>query len=185
VWKKLENEWSASPDTVRSFLGGSEDTLAALRATCEALERRERALRFEVDEASLLRLDEERKALQQRIDAQPDEQIKSSLRGAVQALDEQKRQREQVRLAADRLSAEQTRLLYTLEGLAAQFVRMRTAGSESAPRAELEQSVLQLRDELNAISDALEAVKMRAVAEGPATTDAASLAPRGGTRERS
>lgn len=172
VWRKLEEEWAASPATVRSFLGGSEDTLAALRSTCEALAARERALRFEADEAALKRLDDERAALLARIDAQPDEQIRASLRGAVAALDEQKRQREQVRLTADRLEAESTRLLYTLEGLAAQFVRLRSAGTETAPRAAVEQGVLQLRDELNAISDALEQVNLRAVAEAPATAAA-------------
>lgn len=53
-----------------------------------------------------------------------------SLRGAVAALDEQRRQRELVLLAADRLEA---RLLYTLEGLASQFVRLRAAGTGGGP----------------------------------------------------
>ena len=71
--------------------------------------------------------------------------------------------RELLHLGADRLQAEHTRLLYTLDGLASQFVRMRTAGA-GAGSAELEQSVLQLRAGIDAIADALEEVSREAPA---------------------
>jgi len=76
----------------------------------------------------------------------------------VAALDEQRRQRELLRLSADRLQAERMRLVYTLEGLAAQFVRLRTAGAEAArmPSGDLEQGVKQLGAELDAIAEALD-----------------------------
>lgn len=158
---KLEAELRASPERVRAFLGGSDQTIASLRRTCEDLARRQQELRAEADAEALTRLEEERAALQKRAAAERDAQIATSLQGALAAIDEQKRQRELVRLAADRLEAEHTRLLYTLEGLAAQFVRLRSAGQQAQP-AELEASVTQLRGELDAISDALEDVAQAA-----------------------
>jgi carbonic anhydrase/acetyltransferase-like protein (isoleucine patch superfamily) len=160
VCDRLEAELRASPERVRAFLGASDGTIASLRRTCEDLVRREKVLRTEVDAAALERLDEERKALGDRITSEPDEIIRRSLTGAVAAIDEQRRQRELLRLGANRLEAEQTRLLYTLEGLVSQFVRLRTAGAEAgrAPDAELEQSVKQLGTEIDAIADALEQV---------------------------
>ena len=135
VCGKLEAELRAAPERVREFLGGSGETIASLRGTCEDLARRERELRSEASTEALERLDEERAALEKRIGQQGDEQIRGSLRGALAAIAEQKRQRELLKLAADRLDAEHTRLLYTLEGLASQFVRMRTAGAPGGRRA--------------------------------------------------
>jgi carbonic anhydrase/acetyltransferase-like protein (isoleucine patch superfamily) len=170
VCDKLEAELRASP-RMREFLGGSEQTIATLRRTCEDLARRERELR---DESDATRLGEERAGLEKRIAQERDELTAISLRGALTAIDGQKRQREILKVRADRLDAEQTRLLYTLEGLASQFVRLRTSGGQPAP-AELESSVAQLRAELDAISDALDDVagqasshSLREVAESPA-----------------
>jgi carbonic anhydrase/acetyltransferase-like protein (isoleucine patch superfamily) len=160
VCDRLEAELRASPERVREFLGASDATVAALRRTCEDLMRREGALRAEADPADLARLDEEKRVLEARIASQQDEAIRRSLQGAVAAIDEQRRQRELFRLGADRLQAEQTRLVYTLEGLASQFVRLRTAGDEAgrAPDVELERGVTELRGEIDAIADALEQV---------------------------
>src|SRR5205823_409963 len=115
VCDKLEAELRASPERVREFIGGSDEVIAALRRTSEDLARRELELRAEAD---LAQLDEERVALEKQIAAAGDEQIRASLRGAMAALEEQKKQRAHLRLSADRLEAEHTRLLYTLEGLA-------------------------------------------------------------------
>ncbi len=159
VCDRLDAELRASPDRVRDFLGGSEGTIGTLRRTCEDLARRERELRVEADAGALSRLDEERAALEKRSAEQKDALIAKSLRGALAAIDEQKRQRELLKLAADRLEAEHTRLLYTLEGLASQFVRLRTAGADAGREpAEMERAVAQLRSELDAIADALEEV---------------------------
>jgi len=189
VCGKLEGELRAAPERVREFLGGSAETIASLRGTCEDLARRERELRAEASPAALQRLDEERAALEKRIAQAQDEQIRRSLRGALAAIAEEKRQRELLKLAADRLDAEHTRLLYTLEGLASQFVRMRTAGAQGREPAELEQSVAQLRQELDAIADALEevtrttpAASLREFAETPATD--AEVPPRSRSRAR-
>jgi carbonic anhydrase/acetyltransferase-like protein (isoleucine patch superfamily) len=173
ICDKLEAELRASPERVREFLGGSGETVATLRSTCEDLARRERELRTEADAA---RLDAERAALEKRIASERDEQTASSLRGAIAAIDEQKRQREILEVRAQRLDAEQTRLLYTLEGLASQFVRLRTSGMQPGAGAEVDSSVAQLGNELDAIADALDDVtlgtsaeRMGAVAEAAAT----------------
>jgi carbonic anhydrase/acetyltransferase-like protein (isoleucine patch superfamily) len=176
VCDKLEAELRASP-RMREFLGGSEQTIATLRRTCEDLARRERELR---DESDATRLGEERAGLEKRIAQERDELTANSLRGALTAIDGQKRQREILGVRAERLDAEQTRLLYTLEGLASQFVRLRTSGGQPAP-AELEFSVAQLSAELDAISDALDDVagqapshRLRELAQSPASADTAA-----------
>jgi hypothetical protein len=94
-----------------------------------------------------------------------------------------KRQRELLRIGADRLQAEHSRLVYTMEGLASQFVRLRTAGPGAAP-AQLEESVAQLRQGIDAIADALEEVSreapaaMRDLAAAPPDAEAAAQSPR-------
>jgi carbonic anhydrase/acetyltransferase-like protein (isoleucine patch superfamily) len=158
ICNKLGDELRAAPERVREFLGDPHATIAALRATCEDLARRERELRAEADPAALARLDEERAALEKRVASQPDPQVAASLRGALAAIDEQRRQREIVRVAADRLDAEHTRLLYTMEGLASQFVRLRGAGAAGREPADLGRAVEQLRSELDAIASAVEEV---------------------------
>jgi carbonic anhydrase/acetyltransferase-like protein (isoleucine patch superfamily) len=191
VCDRLESELRASPERVREFLGGSATTISSLRGTCEDLARRERELRADADAAALARLQEERGALEKRISGESDEQIRKSLRGALAAIDEQKRQRELLKLAADRLEAEHTRLLYTLEGLASQFARLRSAGAQAGTSpADLEQAVSQLRGELDAIADALEetahvpaaAANLRGLAEAPATGEERTPRARDRTR---
>jgi carbonic anhydrase/acetyltransferase-like protein (isoleucine patch superfamily) len=177
VCDRLDAELRASPERVRDFLGGSAETLGSLRRTCEDLARREREIRVEADADMLTRLAEERAALEKRTAAEKDPLIGQSLRGALTAIDEQRRQREMLKLAADRLEAEHTRLLYTLEGLASQFVRLRTAGAQmEIEPSERERAVGQLRAELDAIAEALEEVARAApeamsgaIAEAPAT----------------
>jgi carbonic anhydrase/acetyltransferase-like protein (isoleucine patch superfamily) len=186
---KLEAELRAAPSRVRAFLGGSGEVVASLRRTCDDLAARERALRAEAEPEALARLDEERAALQRRIEAEKDGQIRGSLQGAVAAIDEQKKQRDLLVLGAERLQAEHTRLVYTLEGLASQLVRMRTAGAGAAPDAELERSVAQIKLEIDAITDALDEVSrggaqsFRELATGPADA-APTEADRSGVRSR-
>lgn len=156
--ERLLSELRAAPEHLRNLLGTSEGTIGALRHTCEELLRRERALRSEVDPQALARLDEEKKEVEARLANTTDETLRRSLSGAVAAIGEQRRQRDLLRLSADRLQAERMRLMYTLEGLASQFVRLRSAGDEAgrASVAGLEQGVRDLGSELDAIADALE-----------------------------
>jgi len=188
VCDKLEAEMKASPEAVREFLGGSGQTVASLRRTSEDLLARERALRAEIDEAAAGHLAEERAAVERRLAAETDEQIRMSLAGALAAMDEVKKQRELLRVGADRLQAEHTRLLYTLEALASQFVRLRSAGKDARATAELEASVAQLRAELDAITDALEQVSrnapMAALASPPPRDDELEGSAAQRTKER-
>ena len=158
VCDRLASELRAAPEHVRSFLGASDATITSLRRTCEDLFRREQVLRAEVDPVAVSRVEQDKKTLEERLSTETDERIRQSLAGAVAALSEQQRQRELLRLSAERLQAERMRLVYTLEGLAAQFVRLRTAGAEASrvSGTELEQGVKDLGAELDAIADALE-----------------------------
>jgi carbonic anhydrase/acetyltransferase-like protein (isoleucine patch superfamily) len=160
VCARLEAELRDAPEQQRQMFGARAETIAALRKTCEGLLRREAELRREADGGALKRLTDERAALAARAAAETDEATRRSLEGAVAALDQQLRQRDLLKVAANRLEAEHTRLLYTLEGLASQFVRLRTAGAEAslAPRAEVEAGVQQLGAEIDAIADALDEV---------------------------
>jgi carbonic anhydrase/acetyltransferase-like protein (isoleucine patch superfamily) len=158
VCDRLASELRSAPEHVRSFLGASEATIASLRRTCEDLFRREQALRAELDPAAPGRLEGEMRALEERLGRETDERLRQSLTGALTAVNEQRRQRELLRVSADRVQAERMRLVYMLEGLAAQFVRLRTAGDEASrvSSTDLEQSVKDLGGELEAIADALE-----------------------------
>ena len=86
--------------------------------------------------------------------------IRRSLKGAVAAIGDQERQRDLLRRSADRLDAEVTSLSWTLDALAAHLVRLRNAGVEAAqvPDAAIAGSAQQLRDQVEAIADALEQV---------------------------
>jgi carbonic anhydrase/acetyltransferase-like protein (isoleucine patch superfamily) len=160
ICDRLETELRDAPESVRTFLGTSTDTIAALRRTCHDLLRRERALRDESSAEALARLDSEKSVLESRIASTTDEVIRRSLQGAVAAIAEQKRQRETLQRNADRLDAEFTRLAYMLEGMAAQLVRLRSAAPQpgAATDPELEKSLTQLHHEIEAIADALEHV---------------------------
>ncbi len=170
ICDRLEAELRDSPESVRTFLGTSTDTIAALRRTCHELLRRERALREESSAEALARLDSEKSVLESRIASTSDDVVRRSLQGAVAAIAEQKRQRETLQRNADRLDAEFTRLAYMLEGMAAQLVRLRSAaplpGAASDP--ELEKSLAQLHREIEAIADALEHVSSGAADSLPA-----------------
>jgi hypothetical protein len=70
------------------------------------------------------------------------------------------RARNQLLNKADRLEAELTRLIWTIEGMGTELVRVRTAGTElyKGSTAEIAKSVEQLRDEIDTIARALEEV---------------------------
>jgi hypothetical protein len=76
------------------------------------------------------------------------------------ALDEQRKQRAELLIAASRMEAERTRLSYVLESLYTQVLRVRSADSASAQVAGqgLKKSLESLGDEVGALADALESV---------------------------
>ena len=158
--ERIEAELRSAPDSVREYLGATAQTASALRATCMGLLQRERVLRSESSAESLAFLEQEKAELQKRIASASDERVRDSLRSAVAAIDDQHQQRMRLRTNADRLDAELTRMQWTLDGMATQLVRLRTAGVEAGPASNTEvlRTVEQLHDEIDAIAEALEHV---------------------------
>jgi seryl-tRNA synthetase len=142
------------------MLGASAQSATALRQTCKHLLEREQLLRRESSDESLKFLEQEKSELQKRIDSSSDESVRRSLSSAVAAIEEQRRQRGMLRQSADRLDAELTRLSWTLDGMGTQLVRLRSAGQEatSSPNEGVLQSMNQLGEEIDAITQALEQV---------------------------
>jgi chromosome segregation ATPase len=132
----------------------------ALRQGCHVLARRERELRALSAPEEAQRLESEREALAARIAAEADTVVRERLAGALAALDEQRRQRAELAVAANRLEAEHTRLYYTLESLYAQVLRVRTADAagQDVAGTGLRQGVARLGEEVEAVARALEEV---------------------------
>jgi carbonic anhydrase/acetyltransferase-like protein (isoleucine patch superfamily) len=154
---QLEAELGRGSEALRNFLTTSDRSVASLRETCRTLHAREQMLRREVSPELLARLDKERAALQQRIDAAQDDEVRASLRAAAAAIDEQREQRSLLLRNADRLEAELTRLLWTIDGIVARLVQVRSAGGVSAD-PEVERGLGRLQTELSAVSESLESI---------------------------
>jgi len=157
---RLEAELAKVSGGVGEFLHRAGETVVTVRRTCEDLFRRERDLRLLANPADQERLDGEVAALRTRIAAETDDVTRRQLQGAVDAMEEHRRQRTLLLRDANRLEAEQTRLVWTMEGLLAQVVRLRTteATSLSAATSELDQGLARLRDEVSSVSSAIEHV---------------------------
>ena len=191
ICDKILGEIRSAPEVVKDIFIKPDETVAALRATCRDLTRRERDLRKFLSPQEDERLAREREALQKRIDGEADEVTKMRLASALAALDQQRDQRLELTRAAARFDAEHTRISYTLESLYTQVVRMRSADSSSVDvaGAGLRRSLDMLSHEVNALADALEKVnsgesaKMRKVAESPAGSEGGTP-PAPGTREK-
>jgi carbonic anhydrase/acetyltransferase-like protein (isoleucine patch superfamily) len=158
ICDRLEEEYARAPELVRGMFGDARTTLSSLRRSCLDLLARERALRAEASPAALTRLEQEKSALQSRLAQVTDEQVQRSLSGAVAAISAQQEQRRSLQNNADRLEAELTRLIWTMEGMGTELLRVRTAGADlyQGSAGEIAQSVQQLQDEINSIAEALE-----------------------------
>lgn len=176
-----------APDNVRTFLSKPEETVESLRKTCHDLLTREQALRALASPEEDARLVGERASLSARIDAEADAETRSRLSSARDALDERRRQAVEIGRHASRLEAEHTRLTYTLDGLYAQVMRMRTAGVPTDAGEGLKLSLQQLREEVGALADALEAANAAPVSLpeglGPRSFEAPSRPGAGRVRE--
>ncbi|QSQ28408.1 hypothetical protein JY651_36625 [Pyxidicoccus parkwayensis] len=157
---KLLEELRGGPAVLREVVHAPERTVEALQKGCHELVRRERELRALSTPEESKRLEAERESLAARVSAEQDAVVRERLSGALAALDEQRRQRAELTTAANRLEAEHTRLYYTLEGLYAQVLRVRSADAagEDVGGAGLRQSVEQLGSEVEAVTEALEEV---------------------------
>lgn len=170
---------------VRAFLGNPEQTVLALQASAKDLLRRERQLRTLVNPGELGRLASEKDRLVLRARSETDQVARERFEAAVEAIDQQVSQRREVARNADRLEAEHTRLMATLEGLHVNVVRLQTSDAASADVAGdgLRQSLDALKAEVDALADAAEQTnRIQDFASGPESFGA----PSGGrpTREK-
>lgn len=147
-----------SPESVRAFLSQPEETVEALRRTGMDLLNRERSLRAITSSEEDRRLEDDRRQLLTRIDRENDVVARNRLSAALTALDHQRQQREAILRSANRLDAELTRLVYTLEGLHTQLLRVESAGGPQEAGEGLRWSIESLRNEMEALAEALEEV---------------------------
>jgi carbonic anhydrase/acetyltransferase-like protein (isoleucine patch superfamily) len=184
--ERIEAELRQTPQQMRELLGASGETARGLRETCLGLLQRERTLRRECSQEGLAFLEKEKAELERRGAEATDPSVRHSLAQAVAAIDDQLRQRGLMRQSAERLDAELTRLMWTLDGMGAQLVRLRTAGAEvaGAPDPEVLQSMQQLHDEIDAIADALEHVARGDMQPVTPIGEAGSVPSGGRSRER-
>lgn len=179
---RFESELSHVTGKVDEFLRNPKETVVSVRRTCHDLLRRERELRREANPAEQERLNREAAALETRIAAETDDVTRRQLQGAVAAIEEQRRQRLLLLRDANRLEAEQTRLVWTMEGLVAHMVRLRSTQAETA-RIDLDRGLSTLRDEVASIASAMEQVQSVGLADEPMSTGGESTSS-GGSRER-
>jgi hypothetical protein len=192
ICDRILAELRTSPEAVKDIFIKPDETIAALRATCRNLTRRERDLRGFLSPQDDERLMREKDALQKRIDGESDEVTKIRLASALAALEAQREQRLELARAATRFDAEHTRISYTLESLYTQVVRMRSADSSSVDvaGAGLRRSLDMLSHEATALADALEKVnsgeaeRMRKVSSAPGSEAGAVPPGTPGKREK-
>jgi seryl-tRNA synthetase len=192
ICDRILAELRTSPEAVKDIFIKPDETIAALRATCRNLTRRERDLRGFLSPQDDERLMREKEALQKRIDGESDEVTKIRLASALAALEAQREQRLELSRAATRFDAEHTRISYTLESLYTQVVRMRSADSSSVDvaGAGLRRSLDMLSHEATALADALEKVnsgeaeRMRKVSSAPGSEAGAVPPGTPGKREK-
>ena len=175
----------SGPAVLREIVQRPEEAVTALRDGVHALERREREIRSLTRPEDDARLQAEKESLQRRLAAEQDAVTRERLGQALEALDQQRKQRASLITAASRLEAERTRLLYTLEGLHTQVLAVRStaeAGQEQAAAERLRQSLDTLSGEVSAVAGALEsvqAVDAGAVPAPPPSVPDARLPERG------
>ena len=192
ICDRILAELRTSPEAVKDIFIKPDETIAALRATCRNLTRRDRDLRGFLSPQDDERLMREKDALQKRIDGESDEVTKVRLASALAALEAQREQRLELARAATRFDAEHTRISYTLESLYTQVVRMRSADSSSVDvaGAGLRRSLDMLSHEATALADALERVnsgeaeRMRMVSSAPGSEAGAVPPGAPGKREK-
>ncbi len=181
---QILSELANGPAALREVVQRPEATIGGLQKGCHALAERQAQLAAVVSPEDDARLAREREALIVKRDAEQDGVTRERLSEALKALEAQQAERAQLRVQLGRLEAEQTRILYTLEGLRTQVLRAKTAQGAAADVAgdALRDGVTRLGDEIAAVADALEEIAQPARVE--ALSDEPAGAPQG-TRQRS
>ncbi len=164
---------------VRAYLGEPGQTVSALRATCHQLLEREQALRAESTPEALERLEQEKAVLAARASQTKDEAVRRSLGGALAAIADQQRQRAHLGATAERLDAEATRLVLTVEAMSAQVVRLAAASSAppGSPEATSPEGLPQLQTQIEAVAEALESLAAQDAGLAPVAPIAAPAEP--------
>ncbi|MFN7133817.1 MAG: hypothetical protein ACK4N5_17210, partial [Myxococcales bacterium] len=155
---RIRDALAQSPEQVRAFLTRPDEAIETLRRTGVDLLERERRLRRLSTPEEDRRLQRERFELEERIRAESDPVTRQRLQAALAALDHQREQRGAILRSANRLDAELTRLLYTLEGLHAQLLRVQSASAPAQAAEGVRWSIESLRNEMDALAEALEEV---------------------------
>ena len=160
ICARLEADLKDAPKAVRESLHKPEQTVRSLRDACHALVEREAALRARLSPEDDARLDREQRELEARIAGETDAVTRDRLQAALKLLAQQREQRNELRTSASRLAAEHTRLLYTLEGIATQVLKAKSADAASADvaGAGLRRELEGWANEISAVADALEDV---------------------------
>ncbi len=92
-----------------------------------------------------------------RLEGETDAVVKERLTAALASLDEQRKQRDELLVAAKRLEAEHTRLFFELQRLHTQILRVKAAdaGAAEVAGAGLKSALEQLAREIDAVADSL------------------------------
>ncbi len=159
VAQLLLKEFAEGSEAMRAMVARPNETVESIRKSCHALAEREKKLR-ELAKDGRDRLESERAVLATRRDAETDPVTKERLGAALQAMDDQRRERAALESHANRLEAEQVRLAWSLETLYTQVVKARSTGGGAAPVEDelVRQELERLTSEVGAVAQALEEV---------------------------
>jgi hypothetical protein len=174
---QLLADLEASPDAVKAFVSDPKKTVASMRSTLGALDVRRRQLLAEDAQGRLEALSRQQRDLEARRSAASDPEALGRWSEALASLDEQRRALVALKAATERVDGEYTSLLVHLQELRTRVSLARSASTHVQLEG-LEASVRRLNDELNAISEAMEAVR-----RGDVTTVAEVGESRAPTRE--
>jgi hypothetical protein len=154
---KLLAEVESGPPIVRELVTEPQATIGGLRQACLEIARRERELNSVLAAQQEATLVADRDALTARLSNERDEIVRDRLGQALRALEEQLAHRAELTIAASRLEAENTRILYTLESLHMQLLRARSTDI-GAPElgGKLRESLRELGTQIDAVAEALE-----------------------------
>jgi hypothetical protein len=154
---KLLAEVESGPPIVRELVTEPQTTIGGLRQACLEIARRERELNSVLAAQQEATLVADRDALTARLSNERDEIVRDRLGQALRALEEQLAHRAELTIAASRLEAENTRILYTLESLHMQLLRARSTDI-GAPElgGKLRESLRELGTQIDAVAEALE-----------------------------
>ncbi len=155
---QLLADLARSPEAVRGFLKEPEKTVQSLRQTCRALDERRRQLFAECPPERLESLQAQRTELLRKHAATTDTETRRKLDDAIHSLGGQLSALQQLQRRAERVDGEYTSLLVLLQELRTRVSLARSAGTHTQLEG-LRQSVHRLNTELDAITEALDAVQ--------------------------